>query len=241
MKKEQKTLGFTLAEVLITLGIIGIVAAMTIPTLMNNTQNNEFKSAWKKEYSQLAIATSLIAQDNGGSLKGYFDLNNDGNVYLVDNDNNLLRDKYAEKMKIIKTCSATVDTQNCFPITTIKILSGANYSSWWPVGSTLARFSGLILNDGTLITFDNLSADCSHSWSPKGTCGFIQVDVNGFKQPNTIGKDIFGLFILGDGSTAPFGSMGDVFQTNATGYVHDCNQSLSNTSGWSCSADYLKQ
>ena len=41
-------LAFTLAEVLITLGIIGIVAEMTIPTLMNNVQDQAFKAAWKK-------------------------------------------------------------------------------------------------------------------------------------------------------------------------------------------------
>lgn len=39
---------FTLAEVLITLGIIGVVAAMTIPTLMNKTNDAELKSAYKK-------------------------------------------------------------------------------------------------------------------------------------------------------------------------------------------------
>lgn len=44
---------FTLAEVLITLGIIGVVCAMTIPTLMKNTQDNEFKTAYKKAYSEI--------------------------------------------------------------------------------------------------------------------------------------------------------------------------------------------
>ena len=44
----MKKLGFTLAEVLITLVIIGVIAAMTIPTLMNNTNSQEFRSAFKK-------------------------------------------------------------------------------------------------------------------------------------------------------------------------------------------------
>ncbi len=42
--------GFTLAEVLITLGIIGIIAAMTIPTLLQNTDEAQLKTAWKKAY-----------------------------------------------------------------------------------------------------------------------------------------------------------------------------------------------
>ena len=43
--KMTKRLGFTLAEVLITLGIIGVVAAMTIPTLISNTNGAQFKTA----------------------------------------------------------------------------------------------------------------------------------------------------------------------------------------------------
>lgn len=237
--KENFRIAFTLAEVLITLGIIGVVASITIPTLMKNTQDAEFKSAWKKAYSQIANATSLIAQDNGGILNGVFDLNGDGNVYLIDNDNNLLRDKYAEKMQVARKCSANVDNQNCFhQYGTTKKLDGGAYNTW-AGQNDYALFSGLVLNDGTLVTFDNLSATCSHGWSPKGTCGYIQVDVNGFKKPNQIGKDIYGLFIIGNGTTAPFGSAGDTFQTNASSSTHDCNTSLSDTTGWSCSADYL--
>lgn len=52
----KKFTAFTLAEVLITLGIIGVVAAMTIPTLMNKTQDREFKTAYKKAYSDLSQA-----------------------------------------------------------------------------------------------------------------------------------------------------------------------------------------
>ena len=50
---KLKLLAFTLAEVLIVLGIIGIVAEMTIPSLVKQTQDLEFKSAWKKAYSEL--------------------------------------------------------------------------------------------------------------------------------------------------------------------------------------------
>ena len=46
----KKSLGFTLAEVLITLGIIGVVAAMTMPTLMNSTQGAQYKAAYKKAF-----------------------------------------------------------------------------------------------------------------------------------------------------------------------------------------------
>ncbi len=60
-----KRFGFTLAEVLITLGIIGVVAAMTIPTLISNTNGAQFKTAYKKALSTLNQAILMnIAMDN---------------------------------------------------------------------------------------------------------------------------------------------------------------------------------
>lgn len=54
---------FTLAEVLITLGIIGVVASMTIPTLMNNINDNQYKSAYKKAFSAAAQAWAQAVND----------------------------------------------------------------------------------------------------------------------------------------------------------------------------------
>lgn len=60
-----KKLGFTLAEVLITLGIIGVVAAMTIPTVLNNATNQQFKTGFKKILSTLNQAVTMnVALDN---------------------------------------------------------------------------------------------------------------------------------------------------------------------------------
>ncbi|MBQ8458744.1 type II secretion system protein [bacterium] len=56
-----KRFGFTLAEVLITLGIIGVVAAMTIPTLIANTNGAKFRSQFKKSISTLNQA-GLMSQ-----------------------------------------------------------------------------------------------------------------------------------------------------------------------------------
>lgn len=58
MRFKQKA--FTLAEILITLGIIGIVAAMTIPTLISNVNNSTFKSQYKKSLSTLNQAAKLM-------------------------------------------------------------------------------------------------------------------------------------------------------------------------------------
>lgn len=56
---KKKKIGFTLAEVLITLGIIGVVAAMTIPTLIANTNSARFRSKFKKTISTLSQAARM--------------------------------------------------------------------------------------------------------------------------------------------------------------------------------------
>ena len=52
--------GFTLAEVLITLGIIGVVASMTIPTLMTNISNRQFETGAKKTEATLIQALMMM-------------------------------------------------------------------------------------------------------------------------------------------------------------------------------------
>ena len=61
---------FTLAEVLVTLVVIGIVAALVIPSLAQNISNVQQKAAWKDVYSTINQATRRLINDNGGTVKG---------------------------------------------------------------------------------------------------------------------------------------------------------------------------
>ena len=61
----MKKIGFTLAEVLITLGIIGVVAALTIPTLIQNHRNQVVETRLKKFYSNINQAILLAELDYG--------------------------------------------------------------------------------------------------------------------------------------------------------------------------------
>lgn len=54
----KEKIAFTLAEVLITLGIIGVVAAFTIPVLMNNITNKQFEAAFLENYAILKQAST---------------------------------------------------------------------------------------------------------------------------------------------------------------------------------------
>ena len=66
----MKKIGFTLAEVLITLGIIGVVAAMTIPNLIANTRSSQYRSAFKKAVSTLSQAARMSQAQYGFDYAG---------------------------------------------------------------------------------------------------------------------------------------------------------------------------
>ena len=69
----KKRFGFTLAEVLITLGIIGVVAAMTIPTLIQNTNSAKFSAQFKKDISTLGNALEMAQAHY--DITGVYELN----------------------------------------------------------------------------------------------------------------------------------------------------------------------
>ncbi len=96
---------FTLAEVLITLGIIGVVAAMTIPTLISNTNGAQFKTAYKKALSTLnqAVLMNIALEDTDFST-----LEADARTGQTVPDNSLSR------MLLNRMQSATDITTNYF-------------------------------------------------------------------------------------------------------------------------------
>ena len=59
---SQRYTGFNLAEVLITLGIIGIVASMTIPTMLADIQQEQNVKTWRKTYSSLSQAFQQMSE-----------------------------------------------------------------------------------------------------------------------------------------------------------------------------------
>ncbi|MFH0702451.1 MAG: type II secretion system protein [bacterium] len=195
--------GFTLAEVLMALGIVGVVAAIVMVTVVPNIQDAQNKTAFKTEYSVLAQVTSKIAADNCNSLKGVF------------TNNNTMRDKLAQYLNTIKTCDNGQANGNCWHSNdgSAKYLNGTPKTNW---SNTVA---GIILNNGSLLRFEVDSSDCTGLVGSLQYCGGITLDVNGWKGPNTIGKDIFLLWIQENG-IKPRGTMGDNSSctTSSTGY-----------------------
>ncbi len=68
MKHHYKRFGFTLAEVLITLGIIGIVAALTIPAVISNYKKKVIEVGMEKTYSDLTNLIKMSEVNNGSFI-----------------------------------------------------------------------------------------------------------------------------------------------------------------------------
>lgn len=162
-----KRFGFTLAEVLITLGIIGVVAAMTMPTLMNSTQGAQYRAAYKKALSAISQAVTLNVALDDYNFSTASSGTTDGSVYSI----------IKNRMNVVKTTSGTTG----YAITA----TGTTGVSTINTGTNYVMF----FNDGIVFSFPNTATNCTED-STVGTVnkckGFI--DVNGEKNPNRVVK-----------------------------------------------------
>ena len=164
-----KRFGFTLAEVLITLGIIGVVAAMTMPTLMNSTNGAQYKTAYKKALSVLSQAVVLnVALDD-------YDLSQASETAAgkaTDGSSASLYNLFKNRMNVVKT--ATTGTGwTASNNSNIKFAQNSNYT--------------LFFNDGITFTFKSNAGNCTEGNSGGTTTAskcYGVIDVNGEKNPN---------------------------------------------------------
>ena len=131
--------GFTLAEVLITLGIIGVVAAMTLPTLVQKYQDKADHSHLQKVYSQLLQATLRVEEEYGPISEW-------GLTQNSEESSKLLLERYKKYFKVLKTCED--DIYVCFGHITYKSSIGTKYGNF--VDLPRAAFQ---LADGTIMMF----------------------------------------------------------------------------------------
>lgn len=177
-----KFFAFTLAEVLITLGIIGIVAAMTIPTIISNSEKQSTVSKVKEAYSILSQATQQINNDCGGDISGCIT----SPTATSDNDNTAraeVANLYKDKLSIAKECPTT-SIKGCFADVTYNYLNNTPWNNLTTSGSF--NNSRMVLKNGMVIAFvwAGLPAYLPYYF-------WIYVDINGPQNPNQWGKDTF--------------------------------------------------
>ena len=192
---QRGKFGFTLAEVLITIGIIGVIASIILPPLKAVLDERTNMTALKKFYNEFSNATKLIMVEN--DIPYYWG--------LYDNDDSSsakLINLYKKKMSIMKECSKT--DSSCFPFPIqgpkgdVKITT-EDYRNW--------SMRGFILRNGTTVCID-----VNNDWFS------MFFDVNGFKKPNKLGYDVYAWAVNQDGKIV---SMYDASINDEAGKDHD--------------------
>ena len=183
---NSRKIAFTLAEVLITLGIIGVVAAMTLPTLIQNYQKFVTVNRLKKEYSVISNAFVTSQEENGEmNTWGMGNLGNmnDGAKILIPFYQNYIL-KYLD---VVDDCGLY-----CIKQKHVKRyrLNGATWN-WYGDAKYI-----IYLKDGAVIAF--MTDNNSVVW----TTVRIYVDINGDRGPNVSGKDIFTILLAKNGDSA---------------------------------------
>jgi len=173
--RQSKTYkAFTLAEVLVTLTIIGIVAALTIPSLVHNVTVDQYKTAWKKAFSVATLAYMRAIDQNGGSTFGNYDCYDGSGLNFYN--------AFKQNFSVVKECTG-----------------GSFGNCWAPAGvtpdSAIAAGCPYFHNAYQNNSRSFLAAD-GMTWflysNGGGTnCPIMAVDVNGLKGPNQWNVDVF--------------------------------------------------
>lgn len=216
---------FTLAEVLITLGIIGVVAAMTIPTLMNNIGEKEKITALKKAYSIISQAYTQAKIEEGTpdmwGLSDMADTSQPGSKVIID--------KLSPYLRIQKNCGTGGD---CFATDPYKRLKASD--TFDPNSNSKTK---ILLADGMSMTAWSGWVNCEGAFvgaplAMQNICGSVEIDINGAKKPNQDGVDYF-VFWLTKDAIVPNGVVG-IPDANSNSFAGSCAQA--NASGHGCTA-----
>ncbi len=202
--KIIKRKAFTLSEILITLTIIGIVSAITVPVIYANYQKEALKAAFTKTYSDLNNVARKFYSDNGISFSEY------AASHTIAASHKQLMSYFnltgTATSKVWNTDSSDYnEVDNTYHL---KLLSGkvVNYNIC-DVTSTISDLSGRLftLND----------APSSEENGP-----VVCVDINGLRNPNKYGADFFLFIFTLDNTVIPMG-MEHKNNTSKTAYEHN--------------------
>ena len=205
--------GFTLAEVLVTLGIIGVVSAMTVPTLMQNYQRKSYVTQLHKVYNEFSQALLQYQTD-----KNAVNLTEAG---LVSQDaaNSFVKSYF----KTVQECDSMDD---CFE-DKYMTLSGENFSTYSRSVHSFVLANGASVRVSYVKEFENSVNKLFN----------VGVDVKGKKGPNILGRDLFFFAVYNNGLIDDFIDNNSVpplsKDDRESKFQSQCN-SGAKSSGWGC-------
>ena len=186
----EKNKAFTLAEVLVTLGIVGVIAAMTIPMLITNYQKRLTLTRLKKTYSQLNQVIKLIDEEQGlavlsgsatNSVQKYILPHYNGATYYPPNN-------YKKSMCFNPNHYYLSAKGNDAQYNTLSTRTKGYCNGY--ISTPFGDMPSIELPDGTCIGFNRLIGGSYYTEST------IFVDVNGSANPpNCLGKDMFWFYL----------------------------------------------
>ena len=203
--------GFTLAEVLITLGIIGVVAAMTIPTLIQKSYEKHVISQLRETQSILSQAIKM-AEEEYGDIDGW-----DFRISESKESNKLAGERIIKYMKVAHICGVDADNKGQCTPENYDEKNGKSHNS--VVNYRYSSMYKFVLNNGSSI-YIHTPIQRNNDY-----VGFY-VDINGKSRPNKIGVDLF-YFIYGLNALRPLGAKDSNFP-----YERYCK--TKNSIGWGC-------
>lgn len=248
---KSRLLAFTLAEVLIVVGVIGIVAALTIPTLINKVQKMEMLSALTKFYSTQDDAWAKVLVSYGVEDLQYTGIFQD------------MSDTECSTSDLTTTtCKNFVnELRNGFKF---GVITSGHYPIYYIDGSAYADKSNISMfkfYDGSLLfdgTFNRRSTSEGHDEEIKKNGGHMFanqgsffVDVNGFKNPNRIGRDIYQFYLGGNGKIYPahssetslffYGNLNSSWKTDKSYCGTTNSKDLTGVTGIGCGARIIDE
>jgi len=218
-KNNMKKNAFTLAEVLLTMAIIGVVAALTIPAVITKVTKDQYVTGLKKAYNTLK-AVEREAIEKHGPMENW---DWSGNVTVQ------FEKYFLPHFDVLKNCGATTD-EGCFA----KELTWLDGSS--VVDLDNSAYYRIVTSDGMSWTYCRTGLT-----TPLYYRGWLYIDVNGLKGPNRFGRDIFSFYIYPSNlGIKPFGSyyVDGVNPMPASLVDSSCNTS---SNGSNCAAKVLTE
>ncbi|MBQ9245384.1 type II secretion system protein [bacterium] len=232
----MKKSGFTLAEVLITLGIIGVVAALTMPTLVQQSQNRANVSkllstvqtvetalgmAIEKERADDIFGTSMY-RNNIPNEQQELPTQEQLDVFIGHLKQYLSISNYARQ-----SMHAYYGDHNVDKIYYMNNTTGERGNEWEASDSTNNAFPIELRNGAVMFWrvygYDNSEESNRESVvTPEGgslwiKAGEVMIDVNGANAPNILGRDIFSFYLGQDGILYPSGGLDFcLYESNGT-------------------------